>query len=912
MIGLLFVLFLLFPYGVDAAQPVKQAGTGTYDTSSGGYYVTQGYTLMFGGYTTSVSINDNAVLYSDETSSPIYPVGFNVVTLAGNERHARGSTYVRKTDGSFVYYNYNIRINPPNFNKDSLVKGRSLLDNMYLEGATNDSDLSTKLSNGGTGWINAIISGRVGGSTQPHSTMYTGRLWGNGSSNYTVPERSYSTSAIRTAFTWSSNTYNILALYYDNDFVFPKIPEVKDNTPPSHIEHSLSGANYQNGNDYWVRPNNGVWVRLRQYDATGNLYNYIRLDGSPYGNGVDARAQHDLTQHWQHNYHWATNPNVVVAQAGREELTKNYAKVAWNVVAKTHAHTYDIQYYYRDTENNTVGYNNTGMRLRVDGVAPEHNSHIITGYRYQNGDDYWVKPNDQVYITFRQYDPHSGNKYQYLSLLGSGVDVRSLHSFDASTTYNQQFFTSPNVQVNSALREEDTTYGKVKWGVLPKTHGDGYNIQYYYCDNVENCKGYIDTGMDLWADGVAPTVSFRNSGDTADFTSRGWSNAPIEVRLKFNDPHSGFKRYRYAWTTSTATPTSWSGWSTSNNSVVTKTGYGQWYLHIQGEDNVGNIVTTRSAGTFNYNREPVANFTWNPSTIYNDTNVTFTNGCSDPDGNILTAQWAYQQPGSTNWVNFSTSMTTVAKVLNIKGDWNIRLTCSDGIFNTPITKIVKVLNRPPVAEFTFDKPKYWIGDTAIVKDASFDVDGDVLTYKYSITAPNNRLDTKTVKDFSYIFDQVGDFIFTLEVTDPDGAKDTITKIVFANDLTITGTVGHTPQWLEIHQKKGNLPEQFYSGENLLLAANITDYPANYVKATLNGRLVSGSMYSRVQPLTKVSNTVYDGVMDGEDFVEKYPLRKGVVPIEFEVQFANGQIRKAIVEIEVIGNALEAYGLHRLY
>lgn len=358
-----------------------------------------------------------------------------------------------------------------------------------------------------------------------------------------------------------------------------------------------------------------------------------------------------------------------------------------------------------------------------------------------------------------------------------------------------------------------------------------------------------------------------------------------------------------------------------SNQVTDESGTGIWYGVYDWADGTTRWGVTAywqfggDQATINYipdNRPPIADFSWNPPEVYNNTNVNLTNQCTDPDGDVLTAQWSYLSPGSSSWVNFSTSMTNVGQIFSIKGDWTIRLTCSDGQASSTIDKIIKVLNRPPVANFNFDKPKYWIGDSALITDASYDLDGDTLTYKYTITAPNSREDLQYIKDFWYYFDQVGDFVFTLEVTDTEGAKDSITKIVYANELTITGKVEHTPQWLEIHQKKGHLPHQFYSGENLVLSALITDYPANYVKATLNGHLVNGNMYSRVEILNKASNILYNGVMNGKDFVEKFPLKKGIVPIEFEVQYTNGQIRKSIVDIEVIGNVYDAYGLHRRY
>lgn len=684
-----------------------------------------------------------------------------------------------------------------------------------------------------------------------------------------------------------------------------------DTDPPSHISHSLSGARYQNGNDYWVQPNDDVWVRLRQHDATANLYQYLRLDGTPYGTSVDSRALHDFTQAWNQINHWDKDPNVLINAASREENT-NYGRVAWQVIPYTHGHTYNVQYYYRDTQNNTIGYNNTGMRLRVDGVAPTHVSHIISGYRYQNGDDYWVRPNDQVYVTFRQYDPHSGNKFQYLSLYGSGVDVRSQHVYSFASNDNNQFAKSPNVQINSALREEDTTYGRVKWGIVPKTHGDGYNVQYYYTDNVDNTRGYIDTGMDLWTDGAAPAIQFRNYSDTSDFFSRGWSTAAIDVRLKYSDPHSGYKRSRYAWSTSTVTPTTWSAWSTSSNYVVSNSSYGQWYLHVQAEDNVGNIVTTYK-GTYNFNNPPNADFTESPNPTDRTKNVCFTNKSTDPNGNALTYDWDYRKKGTTTWINMSTTTNPCFKFSEVT-TYEVRLiaTDSNGASDSLIRDVV-VVNLPPVAQFKFDKSTYYIGDTMQITTLAYDPDGDAITHYYEITKPNNVKVTFNTPNFSYIPDIPGYYTFKQTVTDTFGASDTATSTIYVNDLTLKGYVKHTPEWVQKHTIKGNTPNQFYSGEKFILEADVTAYPITYLNVKFDGYQVNGNLYTSTVSLPYNTPTFRNGELFDSTWVEGgTQLANGTAIFSFEVKYSNGIVKRDTVQVEIIGSVFDVFRVHKKF
>jgi len=750
------------------------------------------------------------------------------------------------------------------------------------------------------------------------------------------------------------------------------ITYIPENTPPEHIFHAMYDYKYQNGNDYWVQPGDQVYIRLRQRDReSGNMYQYLRLDGS----GLDVRSQHKFYENTTYNNQFRTSSHVVINSAKREE-NNEYGKVKWGVIPYKHGHSYNVLYYYTDYAGNHLGYNDTYMNLRVDGVVPEHISNEILNYRYQNGNDYWVRPNDSVEIKVRQRDPDSGNRKQYIRLIGEGLDVRSEHRFYEGGTYNNHFRTSSHVSIDSAYREENTSYGKVKWTVTPKTHGHSYDIQYYFQDNVYNSfADYIDTGKNLRVDGQGPEHLNEEITDYRYKEHNTYWVRPydvVNVILRSSDPHSGLKEStlstgggnnrvvaKHFWNDGNSTnltlydtspefdvlsvartyqsgstkevtfsvqgynhgashiirhryiPTSWSNWSSSSDYVVKKTGYGEWYLHVQAEDNVGNTVTVYK-GPYKFNDAPVADFTANPNPTDRITDVKFTDNSSDPNGNSISWDWDYRKKGSSTWINMSTS-TNPKFIFNELGTFEVKLTVTDihGASNNVVKEIV-VNNLDPHADFNLDKGTYFIGDTVNVTGTSSDPEGDTITYQYTIKAPDGAVTSKTTPNFTFVFNQVGNYEITLVVRDEYGAQDTIKKVIFVQQLTLTGYTDHTPEWMAIHQEKGNLSHQYYSGETILLRAEITDYTANYVRATLNGRLVNGNVFTRTVTLTKQSNTVYVGEFNGEDFVEKYQLQNGNVPIEFEVEYINGQIRNDTVTIEIIGNALSAFSLHRLY
>lgn len=563
--------------------------------------------------------------------------------------------------------------------------------------------------------------------------------------------------------------------------------------PPVHVSDGIpSGYRYQSGNNYWVQPNDTIYVRLRQKDlGSGNRNQYIRIAGS----GAEARSVHEYSEADSHNNQFNTDSNVAIRSADEEEDTGTYGTVKWGVTPKTHGHSYAIEYYYMDKARGFVGYNPINEVIKVDGVEPSHISDSLTGADYVNGNNYWVQPNTTVKVSLRQYDPHSGNKLNYLRLYGSGVDVRSLHNFNNGIYDMNDFMTNSNVVINSATRTEDTSYGTVVYSVTPKTHGHVYDLQHYYGDNAgNNFSDYASTGMKLGVDSVGPSISYRNSADTANFTSRNWDDTSIIVRLKFSDAHSGYKQSRYAWTQSATTPTSWSAWSTDSDYNVSKASKGQWYLHVQAQDHVGNITTTNE-GVYKFNNPPIANFTYSPTTIYNDTTVKFTNASSDPDpGDVLTYQWAYQTPGSSTWVNFSTAKDPT-RVLNIKGTWDIRLTVTDTSGQTAsVIKSPVVVNRPPVANFTFSPTTIYNDTTVTFTNSSTDADKDSLIYQWAYQQPGTTTWTNfsTVKDPTKILNIKGTWGIRLTVTDESGATGTLVKNPVVVNRPPVVTISYTP------------------------------------------------------------------------------------------------------------------------
>ncbi|WP_019156864.1 PKD domain-containing protein [Robertmurraya massiliosenegalensis] len=549
-----------------------------------------------------------------------------------------------------------------------------------------------------------------------------------------------------------------------------------------------------------------------------------------------------------------------------------------------------------------------------ENLPPTHISHSMTS-TYQNGNNYWVQPNTNVTINLRQRDQESGNLYQHLRLVGSSQDVRSYHNFTLASATNitrLNNYTSSHVSIDAASRTENTQYGRVNWTVKPKTHGHNYDVHYYYTDIAQNTVGYNSTGMKLRVDGVAPTVQFRNSGDTANFHSRDWNSTNIVVRLKFSDADSGYKRSRYAWTTSTATPSSWSSWSTSTNYTTTQNKQGQWYLHVQAEDNVGNVVTTRQ-GLYKLNNPPVADFSFSPTTIYNDTTVQFTNTSSDADGDTLSYVWEYKAPNSNSWVRFSTAKNP-SRVLNMKKTWSIRLTVNDdvGASNSThsVSKNIVVQNRAPVPNFTFDKTKYYEGDNLKITSTATDPDKDPITIVYKLTTPRGQVHNFNTVNFEFKTEEAGIFKIEQTVTDDDNVSRAITKEIHVLPLEIVGYVFHTPEWEEYHAQVGHPSNVFLSGEKFLVSAAVTDYPTKKVSVTFKGMQVDNEEIVIGQDLIS-QHPLYTGeIYDIKMSQLNTKLAKGNVHFLFTAEWTNGTVKHDLVTINIVDDVYGAYDIYR--
>jgi hypothetical protein len=224
-------------------------------------------------------------------------------------------------------------------------------------------------------------------------------------------------------------------------------------------------------------------------------------------------------------------------------------------------------------------------------------------------------------------------------------------------------------------------------------------------------------------------------------------------------------------------------------------------------------------------------------------------------------------------------------------------------------------NKPPQADFTWTPQPVWEGDTVRLIDRSTDPDGDSLTYQWKVTSPDGAQAAFATRNVERVFDQPG--YYTVELTVSDGKEsDTRVRVIAVGELTIFAEVKHTPEWQAIHEDKGHntteVPLDFYTGEIFVLAVRSSPAEVDKVQAWIDTtgldgrRLFAETVLSRSGQTNQFAGELYD-----RKFLSfEQGLPEGVLPIHFQIRYANGVVKETSVPVNIIGNAYEAVGVHR--
>lgn len=199
----------------------------------------------------------------------------------------------------------------------------------------------------------------------------------------------------------------------------------------------------------------------------------------------------------------------------------------------------------------------------------------------------------------------------------------------------------------------------------------GYLNGIYYSESTN--APYLD--ITYIADNTAPSIS-------VDSSSRGWDNTDVSVTISASDSESGLDTLKYAWSTSTSTPSSWT--SISSGTTVTQSSNGQWYLHVRATDNSGNTNTTYY-GTYNIDKTNPSDPT-NLDAQYEESGygaVFSWDTSTDADSGVSHYEVGIREnDGTWNNTNNITSTSHYYSALNEGSSYDFRVRAYDNAGNT--------------------------------------------------------------------------------------------------------------------------------------------------------------------------------------------------------------------------------------
>jgi len=211
------------------------------------------------------------------------------------------------------------------------------------------------------------------------------------------------------------------------------------------------------------------------------------------------------------------------------------------------------------------------------------------------------------------------------------------------------------------------------------------------------------------------------------------------------------------------------------------------------------------------NQSPIASFTANPTSGVVPLEVFFdASGSYDPDGNIASYAWDFKD-GSTG------SGQTASHTFASAGSYNVTLTVTDdkGVTDSA-TKTITVMETPtqsPIASFTAT-PDAGVAPLEVSFNAfgSYDPDGNIISYDWDFGDGSNDSGVTTI----HIYENSGDYIVQLTVTDNDSASDSITKeIKVISGTIVDGIITSNTTWTI-----ANSP-YIINNEDLQIAQNVT-------------------------------------------------------------------------------------------
>ena len=217
------------------------------------------------------------------------------------------------------------------------------------------------------------------------------------------------------------------------------------------------------------------------------------------------------------------------------------------------------------------------------------------------------------------------------------------------------------------------------------------------------------------------------------------------------------------------------------------------------EDTVIRLVATDEHGSstskditvtiININQLPVAVGSDDVSTVVGSEVELNGSASYDNDGEIVDYQWSVVTPDGNTYV-YAANEDTFTYTPTIVGEYQATLIVTDNNGGTDadlISIYVEDDNHAPVAE-AGNNQNVILGSGVMLNGSdSYDPDGDVITFLWTLTKPVNSsatIDSPESAELTFIPDVSGTYTVSLTVTDPDGLTHTDTVTILVDDVNL--------------------------------------------------------------------------------------------------------------------------------
>src|SRR4030042_1498403 len=164
---------------------------------------------------------------------------------------------------------------------------------------------------------------------------------------------------------------------------------------------------------------------------------------------------------------------------------------------------------------------------------------------------------------------------------------------------------------------------------------------------------------------------------------------------------------------------------------------------------------------------PDADFTYNPSSPTIEDIIQFTDTSIDSDGTIISWIWKFGDGDTSNLQN-PTHDYTDDEIYTVI----LTVTDNDGATDS-VSKYIDMSNEEPIARFTYNPSSPTNLDIIQFTDISTDPDGIIDSWIWNF----GNETSSTTKNPTHRFSTKGTYTITLEVTDDDNTKKSISKTI---------------------------------------------------------------------------------------------------------------------------------------